>query len=382
MVGDDTRSAPVLDPTHERHPVIEYLSFLSTVVRLDVDEDALPALAEVRRFFRHSLSPHADQEPTFVVTVASYVPERDVPAEVWAGERVDIRRSTAPAFTFDAHLVDHGRRRTYINRRTWLDTPRDARTDPRFALRVAEGCTIQVVDFLRDLVIRNEESSGTVILHASGATDGTTVVAVTGPKGAGKTTTLLSMLRRPGWSYFTGDKLFCRLTDDGVDVYPWRDYPHVGVGTILADERLADLVRSQVDPGLDDRPATDKLLLDPDLFEGWLGSEFSSRPGRLGALLLPRVQPGRALRTTPVDDANERWAALQRSIERQADTSFFTWQSYLVPDYTRFFASLAQLHEALRDVPVLRVEGTLDVDPAAVLTAGDEGRLVAHGTSV
>ena len=35
----------------------EYLSFLDTVLRLDVDDDAQPAFAGVRRFFRHSLAP-------------------------------------------------------------------------------------------------------------------------------------------------------------------------------------------------------------------------------------------------------------------------------------------------------------------------------------
>lgn len=347
--------------------MIEYLNFLDSVLRLDIDDDALPAFAGVRRFFRHLLHPHPAAEPTFRIAVRAYRPDDDVPAAVWATEQAVIRRSSAAEFTFDAHVVDSGRRRVYLNRTTYLDTPRDARSDPCFEVRVSPGSTIQVIDFLRDLVIRHEESLGTVVLHASGATDGTGALAVAGPKGAGKTTTLLSVLHRPGWSYFTGDKLFCRPGDGGVEVHPWRDYPYVGVGTIRADPRLTELVRREVDPGLDRRAPTDKLLMDPDMFESWLGSPFCAAPRRLSAILLPQVRPGEPLRTRALTDPNERWAHLNKIIDRQADTTFFTWQSYLVPDYTRFFASLARLHRHLDGVPLIRLTGTLDVDPDAVL---------------
>jgi hypothetical protein len=348
--------------------VTEYLNFLDTVLRLDVDDDAQPAFAGVRRFFRHLLADEPAAEPTFRIDVHAYRPDRDVPSDVWNIERTVIRRSTAAEFSFDAHVTDIGDRRLYVNRVTYLDTPRDARSDPRFELRVTGDSTIQVIDFLRDLVIRNQESLGTVVLHASGATDGRSALVVAGPKGAGKTTTLLSVLRRPGWSYFTGDKLFCRpLPGGGVDVYPWRDYPYVGVGTILADPRLAKLVREQVDPELDQRAPTRKVLFDPDMFEEWLGSPFSATPRPLAAILLPRVRPGEALRSRRVDDPNERWSQLNTIIDRQADTTFFTWQSYLVPDYTEFFAGLRRLNQHLDGVPLIRVEGTLDVDPDALL---------------
>jgi len=337
------------------------------VVRFDVAEDALPAAARVRRFFRHLLADRPAAEPTFRVTIRAYRPEADVPAEVWDIPPSVIRRSSTPEFCFDAHVVDAGRRRRYVNPATYLDTPRDARADPEFELRVTPASTIQVIDFVRDLVIRNQESLGTVVLHASGATDGASALAVAGPKGAGKTTTLLSVLRHPGWSYFTGDKLFCRPVDGGVDLYPWRDYPYVGVGTIRADPGLREWVRREVDPELDGRAPTQKLLLDPDVFEDWLGSPFDAAPRRLAAILLPQVRPGEPLRTRALTDPNERWAQLNTIIDRQADTTFFTWQSYLVPDYTAFFASLARLRDHLADIPLIRLVGTLDIDPDAVL---------------
>lgn len=348
--------------------MIEYLNFLDTVIRFEVEEPARPAFDGVRRFFRHLLSPEPAGPVTFTISVAPFDPASDVDEQVWTTEETIVRASSAPEFSFNAHVVEQSERRLYINRAVYLDTPRDARVDTRFALRLGKEGVIQVLDFIRDLVIRNQETLGTVVLHASAATDGSSAIAIAGPKGAGKTTTLLSMLRRSAWSYFTGDKLFCRpLPGGGVEAHPWRDYPYVGVGTIRADARLTKLVRA-VQPDLDELAPSRKILLDPDTFEEeWLGTPFSAAPRPIAALLLPHVIPGEPMRVHRVTNPGERWSMLNRIIDRQADTTFFGWQSYLVPDYTPFFASLARLPEQMADVPMIRLTGNLDVDADALL---------------
>jgi hypothetical protein len=344
--------------------MIKYLNFLGTTVRFDVSTEAFDP---VERFFRGLFAATPANPVTFDVVVRAYDPDHDVDPEVWTTEQSVIRRSSAAEFTFDAHVVDHGERRSYVNRTTFLDTPRDALVDNRFELGLTPGSTVQVLDFVRDLVIRHEEARGTVVLHASGVRDSDSAVAIAGPKGAGKTTTMLSALRSPQWSYFTGDKLFCEVVDGTVFVHPWRDYPYVGVGTILRSPELTELVRELVAPDIEQRPAGEKLLLDPDVFESWLGVEYTAQPRRLAALLLPQVQPGEPLRTWRITEGNERFAHLNKIIDRQADTTFYTWQSYFVPDYTAFYASLARLRHDLADVPMIRLRGTLDVDVDAVL---------------
>jgi hypothetical protein len=347
----------------------EHLSFLGTTVLFGVEPGAEPAFARVRRFFRHHLGPQPEPalEPTYAVAVRAYRPDDEIDPALWDGEQSVIRRSSAPEFTFHAHVVDHGERRLYVNRETLLDAPRDATTDPRFELAITDGSAVQVIDFVRDLVIRHEEARGTIALHAAGICDGEAGVVIAGPKGAGKTTTLLAALQRPGWRYFTGDKVFCQLVDGEVEVYPWRDYPYVGVGTIMADPRLTDLVRDAFDPDVDRRPASDKLLLDPDVFEAWLGSEFSPEPRRLGAVLLPEMRPGEILRGSVVDDPNERWARINKIVDRQLDTTFFTWQSHLVPDYAPFYATLSRMREVLDGVPMIRLRGVPGEDPDGAL---------------
>ncbi|WP_405586237.1 hypothetical protein [Streptomyces sp. NBC_01092] len=344
-----------------------YLNFLHTTVRFDVATDAEAVFEPVRRFFRHLISAEAAHEPTFRIDVRGYDPEADVAAEVWETPQSIVRRSNAAEFNFDAHIVDGGGRRRYINRATLLDAPVDTAKDNTFALRITEKSTVQVLDFVRDLVIRNEENLGTVVLHASGVHRDGEAVIIAGPKGAGKTTTLLSVLRRPGWRYFTGDKLFCTIEDGAVLVHPWRDYPYVGVGTIRADARLEQMVRDGVDDQVDTYEPGHKILMDPDVFESWLGAEFTAEPKRLTALLLPEVKPGEPLTVRQLTDDNERWAHLNKIVDRQVDTTFFTWQSHLVPDYTRFYRSLGELRTVLGSVAMVRLHGTLDVDPDVVL---------------
>ena len=350
--------------------MIKYLNFVHTTVRFDVADDAVGPFTAIHRFFRHLVCDHGVHEPTFRIEVLPYDPVADVAAAVWDLPESVIRRSNAAEFNFTAHVFGHGDRMTYVNRATLLDAPGDARADSTFLLRISEGSTVQVIDFVRDLIIRNEEERGTVVLHAAGLHRGGEAVAIAGPKGAGKTTTLLSALRHEPWRYFSGDKIFCVLVAGGITVYPWRDYPHIGVGTIRADRRLAELVRGQVDPRLDAYPADRKILIDPDLFESWLGVDFSADPKRLTAILLPEVRPGEPLTVRHLTNEKERWAYLNKIIDRQADTSFFTWQTHLVPDYVCFFQSLAGLRAVLPAVTMVRLAGTLDVDPRAVLSPG------------
>ncbi|MER5553530.1 hypothetical protein ABT001_17990 [Streptomyces sp. NPDC002793] len=355
--------------------MIVYLNFLHTTVQFDVAEDAQQVFEPVRRFFRHLMAPAPAGEVTFSVDVRSYAPDTDVAPEVWDLPQSVIRRSNAAEFNFDAHLVDTEGRRQYVNRATLLDAPADTAKDTFFLVRITERSTVQILDFVRDLVIRHEENLGTVVLHASGLHRDGEAVIIAGPKGAGKTTTLLSALRRPGWEYFTGDKLFCTIEDGEVFVHPWRDYPYVGVGTIRADARLEKMVRDDVDALIDTHEPGHKILMDPDVFESWLGTEFTGEPKRLAALLLPEVVPGEPLTARHLTDGNERWAHLNKIVDRQVDTTFFTWQTYLVPDYAAFYRGLADLRTALGSVDMVRLRGTLDVDPDAVLgrAPGGEG---------
>ncbi|KPI03544.1 hypothetical protein OK074_4911 [Actinobacteria bacterium OK074] len=340
------------------------LTFIGTTVQFQVADDATAAFEPVRRFFRHLLSEGTAEKPDYRIRV---LPLSSVQGEP-EGEPAVIRRSTAPEFTFDALLSRHGDRLVYRNDQTVLNVPVDAATDGDFEIAIGPDSAIQIIDFVRDLVIRTEETAGTVVLHASAVRRDGRVYAIAGPKGAGKTTTLLSVIGNGGWEYFSGDKLFCTPEADGsVTVRAWRDYPYVGVGTLREHPDLAARVEAVTGAGLDDLHDRHKVLLDPDVFEEWIGAEFDPAPHRLTGLLLPRVEPGEPLRVTPVTEPGARWSALNTLVDRSVDTTFFGWQHYLVPDYKEFYATLSAMRPLLADLTVLRLTGTLDVDLDAVL---------------
>ncbi|KPI16961.1 hypothetical protein OK074_1754 [Actinobacteria bacterium OK074] len=341
-----------------------YMNFLDTTLHFDLDGEAEKSFEPVARFFRHTIADEPANEPAFHIRFVPYDPAEQPPA----GRPAVIRQSTAPEFTFHALLSRHGDRLVYANEHTRLDVPVDTAVDQRFEVGITDGSVCQLMDFIRDLIIRTEETRGTVVLHASGVHRDGRAYAIAGPKGAGKTTTLLSVLSRPGWRYFTGDKLFCRIAEDGgITATPWRDLPYVGAGTLREHPELVDWVRANT--GLDpaELPAREKLLLDADAFEAWLGSAFGPEPLQLAGILLPEVRPGEPFAVEPVTEEPARWMELNRIVDRSIDTTFFGWQHYLVPDYAAFYATLSAMRPHLEGLAMLRLTGVLDVDLDAAL---------------
>lgn len=349
------------------------LQLVHTSIRLEVADEAAAALDPVLHFFRHAVvsTNRADGAALgveqFVIEVRPY--HRNLAERLTeGGAPVVIRRSSAAPFNFDAHRVERDGRRIYANAHTVLDAPAccDAGRG-KFVLHVSEGSSFQVIDFLRDLVLRAEEDRGTVILHAAGVVRDGRALAIVGPKGAGKTTTLLALVADEKSAYFTGDKLFCDLVDGRLAAHPWRDWPYVGVGTMRVHDWLAERVRDAVDPDLDSRSPREKLLLDPDEFERALGGGFTPAPLPLGVIVVPEVRPDEPCRIAPVEDEAERWAVLNQVLERTSDTTFFPWQTYLVPDYAALFANFRLLRRSLTAVPMVRITGVITAAVASAL---------------
>jgi hypothetical protein len=333
-----------------------FLRFTHTLVRLEVEDGARAAFEPVLAFFRHSVA-DAAAGWSFSVRVSAHDPAKLERARD-GGEPVAIRRSSAPEFD-----IPIWRRRTaggwlFANERISIEAPvACVGRGEAFALGVGPGSTIHAIEFLRDLVIRHEELRGTVVLHASAVGDGAGVVAIAGAKAAGKTTTLLSAAREPGWRYFSGDKLFCAPADGAVACRPWRDWPYVGLGTARSNPDLLRLVEAETGGGLDGRGDRDKVLLDPERFERWIGADFRDEPLPLAGLLLPAVAPGSQSRVRAVEDPGERWLLVNQVVERSCDTTFFTWQSYLAPDYAAVYAQLRAMRPAIEATPTFELAG-------------------------
>ena len=90
--------------------------------------------------------------------------------------------------------------------------------------------------------------------------------------------------------------------------------------------------------------------------------------------MLPQVDPGEPRRVEHVDDPDLRWALFNQIVERSCQTTFFAWQTFLVPDDAAMFRSLSEMRPAIERLPVVRVSGTigarLDLGDLVAVSAG------------
>lgn len=137
-------------------------------------------------------------------------------------------------------------------------------------------------------------AAGAVYAHAAAFSHRGRGVLVTGHKGAGKTTTLLTSLRRLGADYVTNDRLLLRRESGELLGRPWPAHLRAGIGTLLALPELADLVPARLrDLPLQQRwHHREKVIIEPPEFSRLLsgGAVISEIRPRL--ILWPSLSPG------------------------------------------------------------------------------------------
>lgn len=152
-------------------------------------------------------------------------------------------------------------------------------------------------------------------LHASAVTRDKRVMLAFGGKGAGKTTTALTLATRHGWELLASDRVFVRPHQDGgVWVLPWPSAAALGLGLLDALGWL-DVARKRLEGGESLHPTQDQRVKDallagrstplwegkrelkaqvfPDQFPDWFGVDLSTG-GRVAGLIFPQVVPDAA----------------------------------------------------------------------------------------
>ncbi|GGV64809.1 hypothetical protein [Streptomyces thermoviolaceus] len=191
------------------------------------------------------------------------------------------------------------------------------RSEPASGHLTVVGCEVETVatatarmarEAMRGVLLRD----GWAVLHASAvALDGRVVLAL-GEKGAGRTTTALTLAARHGWELLADDRVFVRPdSTGGVTVLPWPSTAALGLGLLdalgwaeTARERLKD--GEAVHP-TQHRRVTDALITGdftplrqkgkelkaqvyPDQFPRWFGVPLATG-GKAAALVFPRIDP-------------------------------------------------------------------------------------------
>lgn len=332
------------------------MRFMHTVVNVAVRAADVFLIGPVLAFFGSHFEVHRDEAADAVATlrVRRY---GEFDRRAFAGADfapVAMRKSSAASFNLHGLRAGCGGLEVVDCESTGTAFVFDAAVRT-IDLYLSAGSEIQVVEFLRDLVIRHEERCGTLVLHAAAAVGGPAAVVLVGGKGAGKSTLLLDLLSRPGWRFLSGDKAFLTAVDGTVQVTGWPDYPHLGVGTLRGHPALVRALRAL---GHDIAGAADqkKVLFRPEVLRAALGFDFCRGTVPLGWVAFPAVrEPGAAGTERVAPDP----AAVLEGLEFSARNPLGGWHSFLAaPDPAAAGPAVARLADALGRCRYCRVVGT------------------------
>lgn len=212
---------------------------------------------------------------------------------------------------------------------------------------------IHLIELVRYYGLLTEQARGTMVLHSAAVRqrDSDKVVALVGAKGAGKTSTMLSLLATGDYAYFSGDKLLVDRADGGLRVRGWPDYPHVGIGTLRNHVGLAQRLGVDLESG-DGTPLPDqhKVLLDPYRYLAAVGRP-SRAVGRLSRVILPRIHEGGQTELSSVGEGEKEAVPAGDLFEWPHQFVAATWHG--LPWATRAYSPQVPvgLLRALRSLP-------------------------------
>jgi hypothetical protein len=93
---------------------------------------------------------------------------------------------------------------------------------------------------IREVALRQSEGEGGLFIHCACVRLRGLGVLIVGNSGAGKTTTLMSLMSAEGAEFVTNDRGIVRIVENQVELETWPTAIRVGMGTALASHSLKD----------------------------------------------------------------------------------------------------------------------------------------------
>ncbi len=361
-------------------PDAETLSLSYGTTRLELCRESGADIGEALEFLGSHLTvgPGGDAASPALATlrITAEVSDRHLPPPGAAWKEIYVRKSASDFFTVPA-------RRATMDGREYLEL---TRTGTRFVfdraartvdVRLGPGGAMDLVELVRDLVLKDQENAGAAVLHATAAHRDGTAVLITGAKGAGKSTILLELVERFGYEIMSGDKTVLHEQPDGsVLAMGWPDYPHLGYGTVAKYPGLKEIAGI----GDDYVPAeghafspVGKFAVDPVRFR----ERFPGAPrGALvpvTAIVHPAIGPGDAtvLTACPPDPATLA-AGLDANVESAFDGANAGWHHYVADGRAAQTARRGRITAALAKVPAWTLTGPGDLTAENIPWAVEE----------
>ncbi|MEU8779612.1 hypothetical protein [Streptomyces sp. NPDC048606] len=352
-------------------PTHLHLDFHGTLLDLDVapGADVASALAFLGTHLA-ALPARPDtrlRSPLATLRIAAAPDARHTPPGTAAWEDIHLRKSASEFFTVPA-------RRTTLDDREYLECTKTGsrltfdRTARTVDVALGRDGAMDLVELVRDLVLKDQENSGAAVLHATAAYRDGTAVLVTGAKGAGKSTLLLELVEHFGYRILSGDKTVLHERPDGsVLAAGWPDYPHLGYGTVAKYPGLKEIA------GLSDdyEPRADhafsplgKFAVHPVRFRERFPSAPLGAHVPVTAILHPAIGPGEHTLVEPAADGTEaQEAQLRANLESAFDGAHACWHHYADDLRERTADRRDRITRALADVPAWTVTGPGDLTP-------------------
>lgn len=187
------------------------------------------------------------------------------------------------------------------------------------------------IEFIRDLILKNEENHGVVVLHATSAYKDGNASLIIGPKGAGKSTTLLELVNKLNYKFMSGDKTFLWVEEGKLLAAGWPDYPHLGLGTLSKYPNFVEKfgLSEQIEAAKDNLWSTEhKMAVDPNFFKEVLPFTEPGLVSTVGGMIYPNLYP---TEECFVEHVAEHIDLMVPHIERIFNSDSKLWNHFIKP---------------------------------------------------
>lgn len=209
---------------------------------------------------------------------------------------------------------------------------------------------IPIVEFIRDIVYKDQEIRGAIVLHSTAIAKDGKVIAISGNKGAGKSSLMLKCIYDLNYSLVTGDKLFMRLQNGSLIIKGWPDYPHLGMGTIRQYPQLLQLLEPEYANCSDNKF---KLLFEPRTFYDEAKIDIFSGEKELDYIVSPNFTLDNSLQMGLDVNKAEFW---NDNLEFKYNDASCKWHDY-VDIFNNPTQRIAEYEELLNRINIIPLVG-------------------------
>ena len=228
----------------------------------------------------------------------------------------------------------------------------------------SEKSEIQLIEFIRDLIIKDQEQKGTLILHSAAAEKDGKGFIIAGSKGSGKTTTLMEFIYKNDCKMVSGDKVFLRVSDGEITLHGWPDYTHIGVGTLRRFPQLIKMIKDYGVTDIDDRNPDEKILIEPSFFNNHSNITYCKDSLPLGYILFPEYMDTDGINLEKLENVAENIIPI---LEFKEDYEQAKWHDFIDYRNPKRRESTYKLVEALSNYDAYTIKGNLKLFQEGIL---------------